>query len=364
MRSGRPVPAVVRREARLGERRVQRQAEHPPGLPAAALLRAESERRAAVLEACQGGSPAVPLGVPRRDGPRAAGQLPAVRRMARPVAQEQLTARRLAACQGERRTAEHLRPAAWHAAAGGPLAEQRSALAEHGPEESRQAAVAGPDAPEELPRVVVAQSDAPAEPQRAAVARSDAELLQAEAEAEQSGVPAAAVQAAEAARHEAPEPVAAAVLPDAERVAQVAQPVAGAEQRQGAAARLAVAAGRPGAVGRHAEVAWAVRRGRLRLAPAPSRTVLTARAIQSLPFASPTMRSSQAAGDEVWSCISVPSVISVRGRDEQLCVRPECGGVQMLVSIYFCRNVKRERVRSWLIQAYVSTAWMGRSGGT
>jgi hypothetical protein len=49
--------------------------------------------------------------------------------------------------------------------------------------------------------------------------------------------------------------------------------------------------------------------------------------------------------------ISVPSVNSVGARDEQIRVRPECGGVQTVASIYFRRNDARLRARSWLIQA-------------
>jgi hypothetical protein len=48
--------------------------------------------------------------------------------------------------------------------------------------------------------------------------------------------------------------------------------------------------------------AWAARPGRLRPAPARQPMARSARVIRSLPAASPTMRLSQAAGDEVWSC--------------------------------------------------------------
>ena len=44
--------------------------------------------------------------------------------------------------------------------------------------------------------------------------------------------------------------------------------------------------------------------------------------------------------------ISFPSVISVRARDEQTSVRPECGGVQTGGSIYFCRKGADERACS------------------
>jgi hypothetical protein len=93
------------------------------------------------------------------------------------------------------------------------------------------------------------------------------------------------------------EAVAAAQL-DAEAVAQLdAGPAVLAAD---AALRPDVAAERQEAG--HGVAASAFHQGRLRPAPAPAPAGQHAPVIQSLPSASPTRRSSQAARDEVWSC--------------------------------------------------------------
>lgn len=133
--------------------------------------------------------------------------------------------------------------------------------------------------------------------------------------------------------------------------AEVQEAVApdGAARRRAPAPGRAVAAA-PAAV--HAVAASASRPGRLRLAPGPRPAVRPAQRMRSLPIAPPTMRSSQAAQDEVCSCrIVSPEMISDKSRrDQQICVRPECGAVQMRRPIYFAACARPRRPHSCRIQ--------------
>jgi hypothetical protein len=125
------------------------------------------------------------------------------------------------------------------------------------------------------PQAAVAWAVA-AEPQRVAaavVAQQDARAVQ----------PRAAAERAAAA---GPQPVAGEPNAARRREVQPAVPAAPARERRPA----------------HAAVVWAVHPGRLRPALAPQPMARSALVIRSLPIASPTMRSLQAAGDEVWSC--------------------------------------------------------------
>lgn len=111
MRSGRPVPAAVRQEVFRAEHQGQRPAGCLP-VPRA-VQQVDWWLRAAVPAACQGALPAVRPEAPHLD---------------------------------DRRRAEPLRLAAWHATAGPLLAELRSAQAAYGLEAPQQAEAAGPDA--------------------------------------------------------------------------------------------------------------------------------------------------------------------------------------------------------------------------
>jgi hypothetical protein len=315
MRSGRQGPAVVRPAARRGERRVQRPAACQlvlvAGLPGHSAPAVRWDRRAAAPEACRGASLAATLGALRPDGPLAVGHLRAVRPAVQEVAPAQLTARGSAARRDGRRRVERLRLAGsgrYVTAALRPGVVVAAVVSDAQALSPPAVALAAALGAQVLwpTAAVPAVSDAQALGPWAVVARSDAPAERRRAAAERSGVRAAAVQGAVAAQRAAPGP-AEAVLPDvgrgpalaaavragAQRAERVVRLGVGAERRR-AAARPAVAAGR--------QAASAVHPGRLRPAPAPSRAVLTAHAIRSSPFASPTGRSSQAAAVEVWSC--------------------------------------------------------------
>jgi hypothetical protein len=229
------------------------------------------------------------LGAQWRDDRQAAGLLRAVRWMARAAGLERLAARRLAEHPDDRRTAAHRRLAAEHAALGAGPAQVCSVPLADGLVAPGALAALGAQALS--PPAVAVVSDAQALALLAVAARGDVRAVRPPAAGEPPGA-AVAARRAEAAQHGAPE---AAVLPDAAPAARAV--VDAAPRRVAVHQHPAVAAGPPAAD--RAGVASAVHPGRLRPAPAPPRAERSAPAIRSLPFASPTERSSQAAQGEV-----------------------------------------------------------------
>jgi hypothetical protein len=176
-----------------------------------------------------------------------------------------------------------------------PAPVEGHALAEPRPEAARAVVAAGsggraqpaevaqPDASAGWPQVGAVQPDAVEEPGEAAGPHAAREAEAAGPHAVQE-----AAEAAEAAGQPGGVPEQAeAEEPDAARQLE-AQPGLDAAPGLG----LAVPS----------VAVWAAHPGRLRLAPGPQPMAWSAHVIQSSPIASPTMRSSQAAGDEVWSC--------------------------------------------------------------
>jgi hypothetical protein len=180
------------------------------------------------------------------------------------------------------------------------------------------AAVLGPVAAEPRPEAAKAASERPTE-----AAAGAPDVLQAEAAAEEPGGPQGA--AAVAAR-----PGAAVRLPV---VAQEAVQPQGVE-RPGA---RALQAGRPRAPSAAASV---FRQGPPLAGPVRRRAARFAHAMRSLRFASRSEPSLQAARNEGWSWWRTsPEGSLTKCWDEQLRVRPHCGGHNDGGPIYFCTQI-------------------------
>jgi hypothetical protein len=198
--------------------------------------------------------------------------------------------------------------------------------------------------------------DVQAAPQALAAEQPGAEVERSavQGHAQEERLPAAGLDALAVARSEPEERrvALAAAAPDAVRRQAVALGAVLRPARQDRAVVVHPAAGR-------AAAASVGHRGRLRPGapePGPQPAAPSAHAIRSLPFASLTARSSQAAGDEVCSC-DLGSPKDVKLSDEQICVRPDCGAVQIGLGIYFDTRTPLRPGRSCGIQAEISKAW-------
>jgi hypothetical protein len=180
---------------------------------------------------------------------------------------------------------------------------------------------------------------------RAAVQEAAVGLARAAAAPEAgSAAPAASVRqvaAAEAAARDAPpEAAGAAELSGAREAARwAARAAPDAVRRREARPWPAAAA----ASALPSVAASACRRDRaLPFAPGPRRAARPQRAMRSLQIASPLAQSWQAAGDEVWSCdIGSRNQRKRKRGDQQIRVRPQCGGGGGQAGIYFRKTRAR-----------------------
>jgi len=201
----------------------------------------------------------------------------------------------------------------------------RAVAAAYAPEERRPEAAAVWDAAvPEARRVAAAGPDAAARPAgEAGVAEAAQDAgPQLAVEAEVAAAPGAARQPGEA-----PEG------PDVE-----------AQHREhlGAAAGLAAAV----SVDHRGRLHHRARRG-----PGLRPSARSARVIRCSSVASPTARSSQAAGREVCSCVLVSRNVLFQARcDQQVCVRLDCGAAQIHKGIYFDAKQSSGRRHSCFIQ--------------
>ncbi|BAM86271.1 hypothetical protein S58_02520 [Bradyrhizobium oligotrophicum S58] len=211
-------------------------------------------------------------------------------------------------------------------------AESPGALARAGPRAEAAAAYA----PEERPPEAEAVWDAAVPEARRVAAAPDA--------AAQPAAEAGAVEAAE--QDVGPRP--AAEVGAAPGAAQ--QPAEAPAEPDGEARRL-----EPDAAAGLAAAASVDRLGRLhhlaRQGPGLRPSARSARVIRCSPIASPTARSSQAAGREVCSFVLVSRNVLFQARcDQQVCVRPDCGAVQIRKGIYFDAKQSSLRRHSCFIQ--------------
>ena len=219
-----------------------------------------------------------------------------------------------------------------------PVSAFPSAIPAAPPWAAREAA---PAAADDRPRVAAAERAASGRLAGAVVA--EAPDVQPEAAAGPSAARAAGRWAAEAARDGARRRAAVAAPDVAWREVAEAPDVAlrevGAVRPSPAAA---VASALPSAA------ASACRRDRvLPVAPGPRQWARPRRAMRSLQIASPLAQSWQAAGDEVWSCDVGSRNRRKRKRgDQQIRVRPQCGGTGGRTPIYFRQGRARAGTRS------------------